>query len=100
MQSDDIAALESLLQQIVQAHAPAIRSAELALEILGTRRHRGNGVRPPDLLSAALIDEGRFTVRWNGAMCDLGATVLFRLFRRLVRSAGRFLSIERLVQDV
>ena len=82
MQPDDLAALESLLQQIIQAHAPAIQKAELALEILGARRHRNNGARPPDALLATLIDEGRFTVRWNGATCVLGATVLFRLFRR------------------
>jgi hypothetical protein len=39
-------------------------------------------------------------MHWNGATCDLGAPVLFRLFRRLVRSAGRFLPIEDLVEDV
>ena len=100
MNSDDIAALESLLRQIVKSQVPAIRHAERALEILNAHRHRSNGARSHDGLLAALIDEGRFTVHWNGATCDLGATVLFRLFRCLVRSAGRFLSIEDLVDDV
>ena len=100
MQSDDIAALEALLREIVQAQAPAIRHAERALEILTARRHRRNGPGAHDGLLAALIDESRFTVHWNGATGELGATVLFRLFRRLARSAGRFLSIEDLVEDV
>lgn len=100
MQPDDIAALEALLREIVQSQTPAIRHAERALEILSARRHRRNGAGAHDGLLAALIDESRFTVHCNGATCDLGATVLFRLFRRLVDSAGRFLSIEDLVEDV
>lgn len=88
MRPDDVALLESIVLEIVDALTPALRSAELALEVLAARRRPS--ARPPDLLLAALIDESRFAVHWNGATCELGATVLFRLFRRLVRSADRF----------
>ena len=49
---------------------------------------------------ADLIDDSRFTVRWNGDECHLGATILFHLFRRFARSANHYVAIERLLDDV
>jgi DNA-binding response OmpR family regulator len=99
MNPDDMVALESLLRNIVNL-APALRSAELAMEILAARQHPGKPATSRDRVLAALIDDARFTVRWNGDECHLGATVLFRLLRRFVRSPNRYLPVQQLLDDV
>lgn len=98
MKHDDVVLLESLLTEIVDALTPALRNAEVALEIL--RRRRAEHGDRSDLAPADFIDDSRFTVRWNGAECHLGSTVLFRLFRRLARPANRYVSVGRLLEDV
>jgi DNA-binding response OmpR family regulator len=101
MNDDDAALLESLLSKIIGALMPApgaLRNAEVALEIL--RRLKGEHGHRSDLVVPDLIDDGRFTVRWNGAECHLGWTVSFRLFRRLARPANHYVSTELLLEDV
>jgi DNA-binding response OmpR family regulator len=101
MNDDDVALLESLLTKIVGALMPApgaLRDAGVALEIL--RRLMAEHGDRSDLTPADLIDDGRFTVRWNGAECHLGSTVSFRLLRRLARPANRYVSVELLLEDV
>jgi DNA-binding response OmpR family regulator len=101
MKHDDAALFESLLTEIVGALKPApgaLRNAEVALEIL--RRRRPELGDRSESVPADLIDDDRFTVRWNGDECDLGSTVLFRLFRRLARPANRYVSVGRLLEDV
>lgn len=100
MKHDDVVLLESLLSKIVDALTPALRSAELALEILDARRRRGEYGSRSDVVALDLIDDSRFTVRWNGNECHLGATVLFRLVRRFACSANHYISVERLLEDV
>ena len=100
MQNDDVALLESLLTENIDNLTGALRSAELAVEVLAARRRRGHYGRRTDLVLADLIDDSRFTVRWNGDECHLGATVLFRLIRRFARSVNHYLTVERLLDDV
>jgi DNA-binding response OmpR family regulator len=101
MKHDDVVLLESLLTAVVDALKPvrgALRDAEVALEIVRRRKAEHgerSGVVLPDL-----IDDSRFTVRWKGAECTLGPTVVFRLFRRLARPANHYVSVELLLEDV
>lgn len=46
------------------------------------------------------IDNATFAVRWNGATCFLGCTILLRLFTRLCQRPNFFICHENLLQDV
>lgn len=96
MKQDDV--VESLLEEIIDGLKPTLRNAEVALEIVRQRK-----AEPGDQSRALLpdlIDDGRFTVHWNGAECRLGWTVLFRLFRRLARPANHYVSVATLMEHV
>jgi DNA-binding response OmpR family regulator len=97
MNQDD-AVIESLLIELVDAERRSLRISELALEIF--RRRKGEYGGRADTVPVDLIDDSRFTVCWSGRECHLGATVLFRLFRRLARPANKYVSIEHLLEDV
>jgi len=98
MKHDDVVLLETLITEFVDAQTRALRNAELALEILRRRRREYGG--RAGIVLADLIDDSRFTVRWNGDECHLGATKLFRLFRRIALSANNYISIECLLEEV
>ena len=101
MKHDDVALLESLVTELIDALTPvrgAIRNVEVALEILRRRKaERGDG---SDMDLSDLIDESRFNVRWKGAECHLGSTVVFRLFCRLARPANHYVSVALLLDEV
>ena len=96
MKQEDV--VESLLEEVIDSLKPTLRNAEVALEIVRQRKAEP-GDRSGTLLSD-LIDDGRFTVRWNGAECRLGWTKLFRLFRRLARPANHYVSVATLMEQV
>lgn len=98
MKRDDLVLLESFLVEIVDYLTPALRRAEIVLDIVRRRRSEYGGRADAGL--AELVDDSRFAVRWNGNECRLGSTVLFRLFVRLARSANHYISIERLLEEV
>ena len=100
MKPDDVVLLESLLGEIVQALTPALRSAELALEILAARKRRGSPARRGNGVLRDLIDDSRFTVRWNGSECHLGPTIPYRLLRRLATRPNHYVPHEQLIEDV
>jgi DNA-binding response OmpR family regulator len=99
-QQEDAVVFETLLTKIIDALKSALGNAETARRILSTRRRSGGYVRRSDVAPANLVDDGRFTVRWNGDECHLGSTVLFRLFCRLALSANEYVSVGRLMEDV
>ncbi len=99
MKPEDVALVESLLRNMVHAHATGLRDAELVLEILAARKCRGGPVRRGNGVLRNLIDDSRFTVRWNGSECHLGSKLPFRLFQRLALSMNRYVSVEQLLED-
>lgn len=46
------------------------------------------------------INRGTFTVTYRSRPCELGNTKAFSLLERLNKSAGRFVSVDNLIQDV
>lgn len=101
MKRDEVALLDSVITELVDALTPvraAIGNVEVALMVLRRRRAEyGDG---PDVDLPDLVDESRFIVRWKGAECQLGPTVMFRLFCRLTRPANHFVSVTRLSEEV
>ena len=100
MNPNDVAVIESLLRSIREATDIILRDSELALELLAaTKCHSVRATpRHPDL--QGVIDEARFVVCWRGTECSLGQTIAFRLFQRLASSLNRYVSHERLLDDV
>ena len=66
--------------------------------------HRPGGFVPrppnPGYHPHPLIDQSRFTVTLGGRTCRLGNTIPFRFLARLVKSPGRYVSHEQLIDDV
>lgn len=100
MKHDDVEVIKAHLIKMVNSLTSALGDAKQLQEILDARQRRGEYARRSDSVPAGLIDDGRFTVRWNGAECDLGATVLFRLFRRLAESPNDYVSVACLLEEV
>ena len=100
MKPDDVALLENLLGSIIANLTSVLQDAELALRVLEARRGAPRGERPPKPQFAALVDDSRFVIRWNGCECQLGPTLPFRLFRRLALSTNHYVTVERLLDEV
>jgi DNA-binding response OmpR family regulator len=96
-QDDEV--IESLLLELIDFHTRGRSAAELALQIF-RRTRTGEDDGGEDTMPASIVDEGRFVVRWSGHECRLGATVLFRLFRRLASPANKFVSVDKLLENV
>ena len=47
-----------------------------------------------------LVDPGRFEIRWQGKICELGNTMEFKLFERLNRWPGHYFSVNTLLDDI
>ena len=47
-----------------------------------------------------LVDAATFTIRWEGKACDLGNTLPFKLFQRLLVHPNQYVSYEQLMDDV
>ena len=100
MEPEDVSVLESLLRNMRAAMRSLIRDSDLALELLAARKRYGGHETTPNPDTDGLIDESRFAICWNGSECHLGQTVLFRLFQRLASSVNRYVTHERLLDDV
>lgn len=100
MKDDDVAIFEAFLKKLDHSLTSALGDARQVREVLDARRRRGEYDPRSDSVLPDLIDDDRFTVRWNGGECRLGWTVLFRLFRRLALSANQYVTIQRLLDDV
>lgn len=47
-----------------------------------------------------LVDESTLSVYWNGHICPLGHTILFRLAARLARQPNQYITAGQLLSDV
>lgn len=99
MKYDDVEIIDSFLTKLVDALASALGDAKQAREILEARRRRGEYGPRSDSVLPDLIDDSRFTVRWNGDECHLGSTVSFRLFRCFAFSVNQYIPTERLLDE-
>src|SRR5262249_38685018 len=77
---------------------PVLSDAQVALQILDALRRGGEYGRRSESVVADLVDDGRFAVHWNGAQCDLDATVLFGLLRRVAQARNVYGSVQCLLE--
>ena len=57
-------------------------------------------IRNPNNMIRPIVDRTTFTVSWQGQTCQLGNTLLFWLFYRLVRSTNCYVAHVELLDDV
>ncbi len=100
MNRDDATVLEEVLRSLAEKIRSLLEDTNLAIEIIAARKRRD--AEAPGFRGRVddIIDDGRFAVRWNGCECLLGQTILFRLLRRLIASRNRYVSYERLLDEV
>lgn len=99
MKTEALVALASLLGDVRISLRTLETQIDRAIDALAVIAGDPSATRaPPD--HALVIDEARFTVRWDGRECELGQTLLYRLLRRLNALPVRYVTHEDLLEDV
>jgi DNA-binding response OmpR family regulator len=99
MKTEALVALASLLGDVRISLRTLETQIDRAIDALAVIAGDPGATRaPPD--HALVIDEARFTVRWDGRECELGQTLLYRLLRRLNALPVRYVTHEDLLEDV
>jgi DNA-binding response OmpR family regulator len=91
-----------LLEQALATQASTERLIRDAIGLMLAKPLQKINRRSNDRTNAAFpfVDHDALAVRWNGRVCNLGATLPLRLFDRLCRRPNSFVCHENLLQDV
>jgi DNA-binding response OmpR family regulator len=93
--------LRDLLDQLTEAHFRTAIGIEELRKVLHPDLNPDHPVENSNgSASRPMIDATTFAVIWRDRACTLGNTVLFRLFQRLLRRPGHFVSCDHLLRDV
>jgi DNA-binding response OmpR family regulator len=85
---------DALHKSLYQLNEPGLSETALA-NLMGSRLEN-----PSELFSKPIVDPTAMTITWHGRTCKLGHSIKFRLFDRLARRPGQYLTLDRLVRDV
>lgn len=91
--------VQESLRLLARTHASAVAQIEETIALLMFTLE----LDEPTVVTAERLpvaDETTFCILWNGHVCFLGNTLLFWMFRRLLRSANGYVAHVDLLDDV